>query len=157
MKEREAILKMAEAELGYTESPKGSNTTKYGEWYGMNHVAWCAIFVSWCFFMAGSPLGRIQTVKGFHGCQAAINYFRKAKLLTIDPAPGDIVFFDWNDDSHSDHVGLFLRWVIKGQTFETYEGNTSAGNQSNGGQVQHRTRSIHEVACFVNPLNLPFA
>ena len=32
----EQILQVARGELGYTESPAGSNKTKYGAWFGLN-------------------------------------------------------------------------------------------------------------------------
>ena len=31
------------------ESTRGSNRTMFGEWFGVNSVAWCNIFVSYCF------------------------------------------------------------------------------------------------------------
>src|SRR4030095_3678525 len=50
------IVSVATAEIGYKESPIGSNNTKYGEWFGMNGVSWSAIFVSWVYDRAGQPL-----------------------------------------------------------------------------------------------------
>ena len=43
---RKEIIQRAAAEEGTTENPPNSNKTKYGEWYGLNGVPWCAIFVS---------------------------------------------------------------------------------------------------------------
>ena len=45
------IVDVAIGELGYRET--GSNSTKYGKWYGMNGAAWCHMFVSWCADQAG--------------------------------------------------------------------------------------------------------
>ena len=39
------ILDTALAELGYRESPFGSNRTKYGQWYGLDGQPWCVMFV----------------------------------------------------------------------------------------------------------------
>lgn len=63
--QREAILLVAAAELGYHEKASNQylnsktansgdrNYTKYGAWYGMNPAAWCAIFVCWCAHQTG--------------------------------------------------------------------------------------------------------
>jgi MFS family permease len=92
------IIEIALAEVGTKESPKGTNKQKYGEWFGLNGVAWCGIFVSWCFSRAGFPLGKIGFTKGFAGCQTAVAYFKKNKKIVEFPQEGDIVFFDWNKE-----------------------------------------------------------
>ncbi len=40
-------IQIAKAEIGYAESPSGSNLNKFGKWYGMDGVQWCAIFISY--------------------------------------------------------------------------------------------------------------
>lgn len=143
------IIEIAEKEIGYKEFPDNSNLTKYGEWFGFDGVAWCGMFVSWCYFLAGFPLGNIGFKKGFAGCQTAVAHFKKVGGITTEPQRGDIVFFDWNNDGRFDHTGLFVKDLGNGE-FETIEGNTSASNQSNGGQVQRRVRS-YKNAIFVRP------
>lgn len=138
------VIDIAAKEVGYTETPANSNKTKYGKWFGFDGVAWCGMFVSWCYAQAGKPLGKIGFTKGFAGCQTAVAHFTKKKMLTTDPQPGDIVFFDWNADGRYDHVGLFVR-RIDANSFETIEGNTSVTNQSNGGQVMRRVRKFKNV------------
>lgn len=138
---------VALGELGVTESPKNSNKTKYGKWFGMDGVAWCGIFVSWCYAQAGKPLPNIGFSKGFAGCQTAVAYFKKNKMITTAPTEGDIVFFDWNKDGRYDHTGIFVKW-IDANTFETIEGNTAVGNDSNGGTVMKRIRNKN-VSIFV--------
>jgi hypothetical protein len=151
---REKILQAAASQDKTKESPAGSNKQKYGEWYGMNGVAWCAIFVSWVYDQAGHAIGKIDTAKGYHYCPSAFNFWKKTGRLTATPKPGDIVLFDWNGDRSSDHTGIFIQWTVPGKTFESWEGNTSVGNDSNGGEVMKRTRSISNVLAFVNPLGL---
>ena len=92
------IVEIAKAEIGTTEVPKDSNLTKYGKWFGLQGVAWCGIFVSWCYAMRGKPLPNIGFKKGFAGCQTAVAYFKKNNRIVTKPNPGDIVFFDWNND-----------------------------------------------------------
>ena len=42
------VMRVALQQYRYTESPPGSNRTKYGKAYGADGVAWCAEFVWWC-------------------------------------------------------------------------------------------------------------
>lgn len=143
------ITQIAEAEIGYCETPANSNKTKYGKWFGFDGVAWCAIFVSWCYDKAGYPLGNIGYTKGYAGCQSGVAFFTKTKRITTNPVEGDIVFFDWNGDGRYDHTGIFVKWIDK-TTFETIEGNTSLTNQSNGGEVMRRKRKLKNVL-FAHP------
>jgi len=91
---RKEIILAAIQELNTAEEPPESNRTKYGEWYNMNGVAWCAIFVSFIYDRSGIPLGKIDTDKGFHYCPSGLNFFRRAGSITVSPRMGDIVFFD---------------------------------------------------------------
>ena len=144
------IVNIARAEIGQTESPRNSNKTKYGKWFGYDGQPWCGMFVSWCYAQAGQPLGKIGFSKGFAGCQTAVKYFKTQKKITKSPIPGDIVFFDWNKDNRYDHTGIFVRWIEPNRTFESIEGNTSSTNQSNGGNVELRVRNVN-ISIFVHP------
>jgi len=150
MKTNNKIIEVATAELGTKESPANSNKTKYGEWFGWNGVAWCAIFVSYCYDKAGYPLGNIGFKKGFAGCLTGYQHFKKNNEITDKPQPGDIVFFDWNNDGRYDHVGIFVKHNDD-KTFHTIEGNTSETNQSNGGEVMYRVRKYGKSVLFVHP------
>lgn len=143
------IIEIATGEIGITEMPPDSNKTKYGEWFGVNGVAWCAMFVSWVYANAGYALGNIGYSKGFAGCQTAYVHFKNSGELTQHPTEGDIVLFDWNGDGRFDHVGLFIRDLGNGK-FETIEGNTAVGNDSNGGKVMRRERN-YRFATFIHP------
>lgn len=143
------LLAIASKEVGYKEEPPNSNRTKYGQWFGYDGVAWCGMFVSWCFDQAGMPLGNIGFSKGFAGCQTAVAHFIKAKLVVAEPQPGDIVFYDWNGDGRYDHTGIVFS-VVGDKEFTAIEGNTSLKNQSNGGTVMRRVRRRKNVL-FVRP------
>lgn len=147
----QSIVDVAMLEVGTKESPKNSNKTKYGKWFGWDGVAWCGIFVSWVYAHAGYPLGNIGFRKGFAGCQSAVAYFKKHDKIVTEPQPGDIVFFDWNGDGRYDHTGIFVSWVSeKKYTFNCIEGNTSKGNNSNGGSVMYRIdRTVKNNPIFV--------
>lgn len=144
------IVEIAKSEVGYSETPANSNKTKYGKWFGFDGVAWCGMFVSWCYDKAGLNLGNIGFKKGFAGCQTAVAYFKAKNKIVTEPQPGDIVFFDWNLDGRYDHTGIFSK-KIDDKTFETIEGNTSLTNQSNGGQVMIRVRNFGAQVLFVRP------
>lgn len=144
------ISRVAFEEVGYTESPRNSNKTKYGKWFGLDGVAWCGMFVSWCYDQTGYRLPKIGFSKGFAGCQTAVAHFKKTGEITKEPQVGDIVFFDWNGDGKYDHTGIFNGWKEKGKTMYTIEGNTSLTNQSNGGEVMSRERENKNVI-FVHP------
>lgn len=149
------ILAIAAKEVGYTETPANSNRTKYGKWFGLDGVAWCGIFVSWCYHQAGAPLPKIGFTHGFAGCQTAVAHFKRSAQVVTVPQPADIVFFDWNSDGRYDHTGLFSH-ALGARGFATYEGNTSLTNQSNGGTVMQRTRG-YKHALFVRPFTAPAA
>ena len=144
------VYGVAFSEVGTVESPANSNNTKYGEWFGWNGVAWCAIFVSWCYAHAGYQLTGLGWLKGFAGCMDGVSRFKKLGWVTDKPMTGDIVFFDWNNDGRWDHTGIFAN-DINGVEFATIEGNTSLTNQSNGGQVMGRKRKYGKNVLFVHP------
>ena len=143
------IIDVAMTEVGYREDPANSNETKYGKWFGYDGVKWCAMFVSWVYYNAGFPLGNIGFKKGYAGCQTGVAYFKRTGQITESPMPGDIVFFDWNNDGRYDHTGIYLIG-IDDESFRSIEGNTSLSNQSNGGEVMIREREYRN-AIFVHP------
>jgi len=148
---RNKIVEIAEKEVGYIEQI--GNKTKYGKWFGMDGVPWCGMFVSWVYAKAGYPLPKIGFTKGFAGCQAAYEYFKKKGMITKDQKPGDIVLFDFNGDGRFDHTGIFTskNHITALEKFPCIEGNTSDKNQNNGGQVMKKNRGFDGVI-FVNVL-----
>lgn len=94
----------------------------YWSWYGFNsRVAWCATFVSWCLNQAG------YTSPKFASCHnQGIPYFssngRWANSSYRDMTAGDIIFFDWNNDNRSDHVGIVVGYDMT--KIYTVEGNS---------------------------------
>jgi len=153
---RQTIIDVAAEQVGTKENPPGSNRTKYGEWFGENGLKWCAIFVSWVYAQAGYPLGQIDSNKGYSSCQDGYDHWKKSGELTSHPKMGDIVLYDWNEDGHCDHTGIFYQWITEGKSFQSYEGNTSVGSDSDGGEVMLRNRNLKYVETFVSPKILPF-
>ena len=139
---RDSALERATGELGYKETPPGSNQNKYGDWYGMNYQPWCAMFVTWAYELEGDSPAFVRGSR-FSYCPyivAAAQDHQYGLSITQDPIPGDLVVYDWSYDTVFDHVGLFEHWVDLTH-FDAIEGNTSTSSNSNGGEVQRRRRS----------------
>jgi hypothetical protein len=151
---RMAALKRARGQLGVKESPPASNRQKYGEWYKMNGVPWCAIFVTWSYELGATDVRKEAPsfVRGtrYSYCPYVVADARAGKYglrTTDDPIPGDLVVYDWEGPGGGgvyDHIGIFENWITGAATFEAIEGNTSLSNNSNGGEVMRRTRNASQ-------------
>lgn len=112
---------------------------KFWSWYGFDsHVAWCACFASWC----GDQAGLIESGKmpKFSLCDDGIAWFQskgKWKSRGYSPAPGTLIFFDWNGDGTSDHVGIVEK--TEGSTVYTVEGNSSDAVNQRSYDINNRT------------------
>ena len=138
-------LKVAQGELGNTESPAGSNRTKYGKWMGLDGQPWCMSFVQWCFNQAGYPLPHRTG-----SCSDLLSWYRKyaPECIVTAPKARDIVIYNFG------HTGI-LESAATG-TITVVEGNTSAGaagSQDNGGGVFRRSRSRTLVQAFIRPFD----
>lgn len=144
-----AVIAEAKKHIGYKETPKGSNKSIFGKWYGMDGSPWCAMYVSYCMNKggAGKLIKGAQSAKGYASCGAGIKFFKakKAWFPVSKAKPGDHVFFDWNKDGSQDHVGLVLKLDLKNKRVLTIEGNTGPSNLSNGGMVSKQWRSFGPI------------
>lgn len=139
------LLKIAENELGYKESPTNSNKTKYGAWYGLNGQPWCMMFVMWCFAQAEVSLPAKTA-----SCTVLKNAAKKAGMwVTSGYQAGDVVIYDWTGNGVMDHCGIIESF--SGSSVVAIEGNTAVGNDSDGGEVMRRTRKVGQVAGAVRP------
>lgn len=130
----ERVLEIAESQVGTKESPPGSNKQKYGEAYGQNGVAWCAIFVWWLFIQANAKAGLPEKTASVYELQKA---FKRNGQFYSTPEVGDIVIYDFGDG----HTGIVKS--VQPTTIHAIEGNTSGsakGSQSNGGVVAEKVR-----------------
>ena len=130
----EHVLQVARTELGYTESPAGSNRTKYGKWFGLDGQPWCMMFIQWVFFQSGVPLPVKTASCGtfMRAAQAA------GRWVTSNYQPGDVVIYDFPGGGATDHCGIVVTTLTTG--VRAIEGNTAVGDDSNGGEVMERTR-----------------
>ncbi len=96
----------------------------YWSWYGFNsRVEWCACFVSWC----ANECGYIDAgiIPKFAGCIQGSNWFKERGLWqdgSFTPSAGHIIFFDWEGDGETDHVGIVEK--VENGTVYTVEGNS---------------------------------
>lgn len=139
----EDVLAVAKSQLGYRESKtdyvldeKGirKGYTYYGDWYGIPYGDWCAMFVSFCLDTA-----EVKDYPLSAGCQT---WIEKLSAEDIDlwhpavdpvsgeryiPRPGDLIFYDFDLDGQSDHVGLVSELIDESENtpalIKTVEGN----------------------------------
>ncbi len=104
----------------------------YWSWYGCSsRIEWCACFVSWCADQCGYIENGI--IPKYAGCVTGSNWFKQKGQWadnSIEPAPGMIIFFDWDhkggsgsQDGRADHTGIVEK-VENGYVY-TVEGNTT--------------------------------
>lgn len=113
------IVEVARGELGNV------GGDKFWKWYGFSsHVDWCAIFVSWCADQCGYL--EMGVVPKFSVVGDGANWFKARHRWAgrgHKPSPGDIIFFDFEQDGVLDHVGIVES--CDGKTVTTIEGNSS--------------------------------
>ena len=149
----ETILALARKELGTAESPAGSNHVKYNTAYYGREVSggaypWCCVFLWWLFQTAGAPelfYGGGRTAS----CSALMTYAKSHGQFVTDYQPGDLVFLRFSGQSSPEHIGLVE--CLDGTSLVTIEGNTGAGNDTNGGAVMKRRRNVGLITVGVRP------
>lgn len=104
----------------------------YWSWYGFgSRVEWCACFVSWC----ANECRYIDTgvIPKYAGCVNGVQWFKDRGQWvdgSAEPAPGMIIFFDWDSpdgssgpqDGLSDHTGIVQK--VENGIVYTVEGNS---------------------------------
>lgn len=123
------IVSVAMGQLG------NSGGQKFWSWYGFDsRVEWCACFVSWCADKSG--LIASGNVPKFSLCSDGVSWFQgqnKWQSGGTTPTAGMIIFFDWDHDGNSDHVGIVEK--CEGGRVYTVEGNS-------GDQVRQRNYAV---------------
>ena len=149
------LLEIAKCEIGYLEKSKAAveadpsvlydfkegagsdNYTKYAveQWEERyfngkkQGVAWCAVFVGWCFLKAYGKDKALQlqcqpkSGNAGAGCGAASNYYKQKNRWRSDPEKGDQIFF--TDGKQMTHTGLVE--YVEGNKVHTIEGNCDGG------------------------------
>lgn len=114
----QAIVEVALTQLG------NEGGQPYWSWYGFDgRVEWCACFVSWCADQCSYIESGI--IPKFAGCVDGANWFKgngQWKDRSYEPSAGDIIFFDWEGDGETDHVGIVEK--CENGAVYTVEGNS---------------------------------
>jgi hypothetical protein len=120
----QAMLRLAQQEVGVAEQPPGSNDSPRIAQYrqataGSGVGPWCAYFVSWAARQAGAPLG--DSGQGFGRVDDVWAWAeRSGKAIPAGsgtPQPGDLVVWD-------EHIGV-VESVRPDGSITTVEGNSS--------------------------------
>jgi hypothetical protein len=135
-------LEAARKEVGYHESPAGSNNNKFGVEYGFNRVPWCAIFESIMFKHTGTPRFRYAAVEAIYW-DARAN--RNGLYIVRTPRAGDVIGYEFHGDRFA-HTAFFVRFEDGG--LRDLGGNTSVSNFSNGGEVGEQFRPLSLVSYY---------
>ena len=124
---------------GTTSIPAGTTASyesgeKYWRWCGFeSRVDWCACFVSWCMnnCYSGCPVTA--------SCSELVDWLRGRRCWyksNVEPLPGMLIFFDWENDGACDHVGI-VDCVADGQVY-VVEGNYGDRCARNGYRLSAR-------------------
>lgn len=152
------IARIALAEVGVQESPRGSNRGPRVDQYQAatcldkkDWGAWCASFVCWVIREAMAAavkdgakftFKRPQTAKAFDFENWSLqqdNSTRTRRLPGRDIQPWDIVIFDFS------HIAFATSAPNSIGNFRTVEGNTNDEGSREGYEVAQRTRSMKNV------------
>lgn len=149
------VIETARADLGYTENPRGSNLTKYGNSYGLNGVPWCVIFLWYVFQQADEKMAFFGGAKTA-SCGTLYRWYKEQGLsvLNKDIQVGDILILNFSGTQDTQHCGLVVEKGKLAGTWYTIEGNTSPGlegSQDNGGCVALKLRSVKSVVGVCRP------
>ena len=127
------LVTIAKSQLG------NEGGQKFWSWYGFDsREEWCACFVSWGADQAG--LIQKEVVPKFSVCTDGVALFqakRKWQGGGSVPTPGSLIFFDWNQDGASDHVGIVES--CDGTTVHTIEGNSGDAVKQNSYTVNSQS------------------
>ena len=97
----------------------------FWSWYGFKkREEWCAFFVSWCEDQCGYI--KKDLAPKFAIVSDGADWFvlrDQWRLMGDTPEPGDLIFFDWDQDGGRDHVGIVTG--VAGNKVFTVEGNSS--------------------------------
>lgn len=151
-----AIINKAKSFIGRKESPANSNnvmfnTDYYGKPVSGSAYPWCCAFV-WDIFRMCNASDLFYDGKKTAYCQTVYEWGKAKKLLVSkgNGKKGDLVIFDWQGDGHADHIGFIVSKNSDG-SYNTIEGNTAIGNDSNGGEVMNRKRPQSTILAIVRP------
>lgn len=117
---------------------------------------WCARFVH-DIFMFANAVKYFYNGKRCDSCTTLMKWYKSKYPSWCDTdiskcRPGDLVFFQFDNDKNADHIGIFDT-MVSAKKFYSVEGNTRLtplGDQADGGYCARRSRDIKKVMLFVH-------
>lgn len=101
----------------------------------------------------GGAVAAVDVGSAESGAMGFCNYlgqaYRRGRLVTADYLPGDLVFLRFSGSGRPQHIGIVE--TAGRNALVTIEGNTGAGSDANGGQVQRRERPYRHVLGAYRP------
>lgn len=134
------IVAEAARHVGYHEGPDNDNM--FSAYFGVNHVPWCAYFVSYVHKKAGFEMA-------IGDCDAMLaKAMDENRFHTDVPRRGDVVFYDLSrsDGDSPDHVGI-VESVTQGSRGEVMV-NTIEGNTSDAVNRRVRTHGSSDIVGY---------
>lgn len=137
------ILSLAEKEVGIQETYASGhwvNDSKYNRWFGKipgypqdgYGYPWCAVFVSWCAYMADLAGLYPRTAS----CVVGVSWFKERKRWSEYPAIGAQVFYGSGGKAHT---GIVYKYDVT--YVYTIEGNTNSSGSAEGDGVYEKKRT----------------
>lgn len=120
----EALLAVAQEQLGYKESEKNFQTdealgdiidvhhyTRYGAFYGNPYADWDVAFIAFCQHYAGIPKTEIPQRLGLEALRADMDamgfaYLVEGKDAAYEAIPGDVVTYNKNGNADDETIGI---------------------------------------------------
>lgn len=120
----EALLAVAQEQLGYKESEKNFQTdealgdiidvhhyTRYGAFYGNPYADWDVAFIAFCQHYAGIPKTEIPQRLGLEALRADMDamgfaYLTEGEDAAYEAIPGDVVTYNKNGTADDETIGI---------------------------------------------------
>lgn len=120
----EALLAVAQEQLGYKESEKNFQTdealgdiidvhhyTRYGDFYGNPYADWDVAFIAFCQHYAGIPKTAIPQRLGLDALRADMDamgfaYLTEGEDAASEAIPGDVVTYNKNGNADDETIGI---------------------------------------------------
>lgn len=115
-------------------------------------VNWCAVFVSWCFAQARTPLPKMNetaVTSGYAWCPDAETWAKTNGRWESTGQPGDIVLYCWDGSGTAEHTGI-VESVNADGSIVAVEGNTGSPTG-----VYRETRPPSVILGFIRPPTEP--
>lgn len=131
------VLRVARSQLGYHESPAGSNRNKYSDYWNHPPEPWCADWACWVLEKADAldvPMSAYTPT--LH------QYYADRNRADRGPRVGALVFFEFPGMGRISHVGI-VEAILNDGGLVVLEGNTDEAGGRTGGKVMRHERRAY--------------